>query len=1328
MGCTECGSHPQIAVEQVQNGGDLQEDTLPAVTIAPPPSQEDHMKESPSALTSPPLTTNQVETIPVEAAALAQQDSCSDELPLQITPSITPSPSPEEQQQQQEEAPLNWNFDDPESLQEHISGGSDPFVQLHEQAPERSASFPSVPTLAHAEPDEESLMTMMASEVATDSRGLFDSPTVEQGGFFGAEGVANDEDDFFAKVAQQETSLMPPMGTSNPDAFGLQRQDTTQQRYEEGLPLVRDAELIVDSKKEIDFFGSEPDSPSYEEAIFAGMDQVAAEPVFVGLQRKSTEQFITGHHHHFGGDATATMPTGISQALGVADEEVAVAGEEVAVVEEQAMTPVEEPTCAAEEQAAKSVVAPEEHTAFTAKPVTETKQTSAETLFEGPIGAGREDFFSQLDQSEQPAEPHIDEPPKDDVAAKWQAALADDEFLDDEDEGFLPSDDEGFLPNEPLVSPQAPAEQVSTLSQYMPAPQQQPQPQWPGQQPASNSYTPQHSAYLVGPTQTLRHTQSAYFAPPAPAAYGGVRPPAQPEVKPQSFVNKNEGYQSPYDLPMDIASTLKHKQSNPTHVHNTMGLGGPPVRSSSVGAMLQPPVTSLASPLGPPKPNIVAPQKQQFFEELPVSLPKVRAVSAQGRRAPNMGGLHAAQAPMSPYNPRQQVPFAQAPRQSPQMSLQPNQYPPAPPQMPSLPSTGTIAYAPPPAPAATVNRYSPAVPKGQVYTAPPLNPASVITQSGGYTLAHTPVKAPGYTPTPAANPTLPPAQGQSMAPPPVASKYAPRSSGPPQSARPAYAPPPAAHPQPQAGYTPSSASLPISHSPVLTSAQYSPEAQPRRHLAEHHSLHSIKPGTGTGPPALMEAPKEEEEGNVTKGTPSDPTLPHAQNRFSPPPPRNTSTPPPSGGVVSPPMSAAQRQFPPQKQSQPASPESFQPPPRAQTSSPGLHYGRPRAAQKARDPYERPSSALAHSMVPDDYASHDNQPKQQPVHTRKEPMLVNFMPPNDYTAEDPLSRWQGAPVFTWGLGGTVTTMFPIRTTRFASRLPSAAIKCSPGGVKVRPLKNLISLSETINSFPGPVWTGTKSMNKAKKKEVITYMDSRIEGFDRTLMDIYDPTERRAAEEKCMLWKIVRIMIEHDGHIEGTPEIDATVRGVLTPDIAQSIDGGENIGFVPMTGIPTMRPANAETVDSEALREFRKKLLTGDREGAVWFAADKRLWAHALLISGTVGKDLWKRVVEEFVKNEVKTLGEGSETLAVLYATLAGNWEESVNELVPLSARSGVPMLSSSHEQEQCIEDRLGKWKESLALILSNRSPGDQASVLALGRLLASYNWTAAAHIW
>ncbi|TGZ83389.1 hypothetical protein EX30DRAFT_347640 [Ascodesmis nigricans] len=297
-----------------------------------------------------------------------------------------------------------------------------------------------------------------------------------------------------------------------------------------------------------------------------------------------------------------------------------------------------------------------------------------------------------------------------------------------------------------------------------------------------------------------------------------------------------------------------------------------------------------------------------------------------------------------------------------------------------------------------------------------------------------------------------------------------------------------------------------------------------------------------------------------------------------------------------------------------------------------------------------------------------------------------------------------------------------------RAPSAAAnRGATMEVDNRPIGEFSPVSEEAMKFPGPMWTGSKGANKTKKKEALTYIDSRVEAMENSTMDVYNPADRRGLEEKILLWKVVRVMVEHDGVAEGTPEIQAQVRKILVPDALQNLEGDGASGFVSMTGMISSKPAVGDPVDPIAVATFRQKLLTGDREAAVWFAADKRLWAHAFLIAGTVGPDLWKKVVQEFVKSEVKSLGPGSESLAVLYDTLSGNWEESVDELVPPSARLGVPMLTAQTEREQSLEERLGKWKETLALILSNRSPGDQASLLALGRLLAGYGWTSAAHV-
>jgi hypothetical protein len=1289
----------------------LHTDLHPVGSAAPSHEDESHTTPAPAKKPEPtdrePVVQDVDVTLVAESSAAAHDILASSFHAPELTPVTTPSPQPEHKKQSEEEetgATVNWSFDDPEALHKHVSDGhgASPFAQLRRQAPERSASFPSVPPLenkGHKQDGyEQSLLNMMVNEVATGEgeRGPFDSPA-EQDLFGGVQAGedAQDGEDFFNKVGLQDGIPTQTMGGVDSNS-GLQRQDTADQRFEEGMPLVQhDEELVVESKKAMDFFGSEPNSPPDD--LFGGVDQIVEERFpFGSIQRKSTEQALSGPTNAFYSGQGAT-----SSKSNVAN---------------QVITEIE-----------------------AGKP-------APNVVFSEPTPVDEGNFFSQLREQPQPSEPQLAamepaaQPPREDeVAAKWQAALADDEFLDD-DEGFLPSDDEGFLPDdepESIQAATAPAGSViipqMQTAGYIPQQpqqsQQQQQQQWlaqPPQQPLSNSFTPQTGTFLGAPAQTLRHTQSAHFPAPTQTQPLHSAVPPQAEKTLESFVDKKEGYKSPYDLPMDIVTpSLKRRSSNlPRSQPLGTGFTTPPQRTGSIGSigsMLSPPAA--VPPQGPPKPKTTT--APQFFEDLPLAPPKLRSQSAMGRhpQVPQplvRAGSYGSQVPQvglssiqgfyaQPSSPAAPV-VGQGHLQSPQTTLpQPSRYSPVPQQMARQVSGSGTTYVPQPPTGAATTRYSPAVPQGRGYAPPPATGNAVLS--------------------PPATAAVP-AQTQVASPQNMAGKYAPKPAGPVQPMRPVSAtytqpptpisqqtPPQAQVPLQQRGYPTQQVMSATTMQPSIPARQYSPEGL-RRTSGEHHVLHSSRPGTAGGPAPHMEVPREEEEDSIVG---SHHVAPAGAHTSTSPPPRMTS----------PPVGAAQRQMSPGKyRSMSPGAEPFQPPPRAQTGSPGLNFGRPKITQKPRDPYERPASALAHSTRPDDYAVNSAPRSTVPngqFSPRKEPVQLNFMPPDDVSAQDVLQRWQGAPVFSWSLGGA-TTMFPIRTQRFSNEGQGLVFRCSPGEVKFRPLKDLLPLSENHQKFPGPMWTGNKSSNKTKKKETIAYMDSRIEGFEKTLMDIYDPAERRSAEEKCMLWKVVRIMVGHDGSIEGTPEIETAARRVLVPEIAQAMEGQETTGFVTMAGVSSIQPANAEVVDAGAVSEFRRKLLSGDREAAVWFAADKRLWAHSLLISSTVGKDLWKRVIEEFVKTEVKTLGQGSESLAMLYETLAGNWDESVDELVPPSARMGMPMLSTTQEPGQSLESRLCKWKESLALILSNRSPGDQASILALGRLLACYGWTAAAHIW
>ena len=100
-----------------------------------------------------------------------------------------------------------------------------------------------------------------------------------------------------------------------------------------------------------------------------------------------------------------------------------------------------------------------------------------------------------------------------------------------------------------------------------------------------------------------------------------------------------------------------------------------------------------------------------------------------------------------------------------------------------------------------------------------------------------------------------------------------------------------------------------------------------------------------------------------------------------------------------------------------------------------------------------------------------------------------------------------------------------------------------------------------------------------------------------------------------------------------------------------------------------------------------------------------------------------MVQEFVRKEVR-----DKALAALFQVFAGNMEESIDELVSMSARAGFQMINtgSSGPQQDALAG-LEKWRETLLLVLNNRSPGDTQALAAIGRVLASYGRFEAAHI-
>ncbi|KIX98027.1 uncharacterized protein Z520_06106 [Fonsecaea multimorphosa CBS 102226] len=895
---------------------------------------------------------------------------------------------------------------------------------------------------------------------------------------------------------------------------------------------------------------------------------------------------------------------------------------------------------------------------------------SAETSFFDELAAGT---ASKAD-NKMPVIPE-------DVDAMWAEALGDEEFLVEDADDLLPDSEPGS-PSSFIASLQD-SSTVPNIPPTEPAPntvlQRQVQPR---RESSVNSYAPHQPStsdmLQLSPTTRTTHNNVGLSRPEL-APMGSFQAQLQQEAQSQnvkSFVDQaKDGYKSPYDLPLELSKSRKRAHV-PQPVQTTRSVAPPPRSSSLSEKPLQSPFLPNVPPMSgsgvmpPPAPSPAMPPRSvsafassrpeaptsgsssSFFEELPLAS-KPRHT---GRHTPQ----HTMVAPPPPL-PAQSPPVAPPPPQQHTSLPGPpdpySQYQLRPPER--LDPYANVPLQPPPVPAATTARYSPAP----------------VTS----TLGPRPGPSPRYSPAPppqtatapaaryAAQPTPPPAPSQSAAAMPNK--------------------PPSQHPH--AG----PAILPF---------------QPRTSspLAYHKS--SVDENVNGVPLSVMQT--------------SPPPAPATQLS----PPGTTAsypiTSPDRDGLVDSSQASATRQ---------PTGEQLLPPRRSQTQSPSKQRPQGAFPVHSSDIINRPASAYGQPPPRRTIAPMEQHvPSARPsVRARGLAPETEFVRPQDDTQFDPLERWKGAPLFRFGFGGTVVSTFPKLVPRYATGAVRPQIKPTAGAVSIQTVKDVLPLAELWNQFPGPL------RSKSKKKDVLSWMTNYISGMETDTPNIVHapshdgPSSRH--HEKVLLWKVVRALVEHDGSLDG-PALKA-INLLLSPEV-HNVDLSSPIQYregEPASGIYRPPGANVrpDSVDPMAVETLRKRLLGGDREAAVFHAMDNRLWSHALIISSTMDRSVWSQVVREFVRQEVKTTGENTESLSALYEIFGGNLEESIDELVPPSARAGLQMVSKvdAGGPAKNALDGLNRWKETLSLVLNNRCQGDHQALAVLGKLLEDYNRIEAAHI-
>ena len=882
-----------------------------------------------------------------------------------------------------------------------------------------------------------------------------------------------------------------------------------------------------------------------------------------------------------------------------------------------------------------------------------------------------------------------------DVEDSWKAILDDDEFLVDDPDDLLPDSQPGspssFLAALQEEGVETDAATDSPQAAAMGAVQQSPPPVRRLQrQSSSNPYAPhQPSTSELAQLSPTTHSNVGFprpgFGPMNSFQAHLQQRPNMPRA--ESFADQAKGgYKSPYDLPMEL-SKPKKRPAMPQLPPSNKSMPPPPRSSSIPDKQLQSPFSPSAPGFPaaantPSQPSAPIPQQRNeiaavppansakqksgsstFFEELPIAT-KPKAGSGHGRFTPQQPQ----QMPPPQLLP-QSPPKTRVPQPQPSPPRQPDPYTQfqlRPPERIDPFTNMPIQSSGPQAPAAQSARYSPAPPA--TLTGPRPGPS------------------PRYSPAP-------PSQ-QSNAP--AASRYA---------SQPVAAPPPQQPQQPpglnrtisQPPPTLPTAMPPLPFQPRTSS----PLAFQRNSIdasIPEDSATAIPPRPGLGPPQYSSA-------------------------------RITSPPTSIGGPA--PAQQAKHYAPPPDAVAPVG--TIAGPRRSQTQSPSKQKARPSIAMPNSDFFTRPASAHGQMSPTRAYSQMDSiLPPRTNVQARGLVSELDFVQPTDGTQNDPLQRWRGSPIFRFGLGGSVVSTFPKHIPRYSAGAVRPQLKSVGGEVNLRAGKDVIPLPEHLSSFPGPL------RGKSKKRDVLAWLAAYVTKIEADASFVLPsqglPDSRKRHQEKILLWKIVTSLVEHEGVLGGNADALKSINQILTPEIYhldESTATQYRDDMISPQG--TYRPRGAslkmESVDPMAMEAIRKHLLRGARQEAVWFAVDKRLWSHAILIASTLSRDVWGQVVQEFVKHEVRPAGENTEALSALYAIFGGNLDESIDQLVPPSARAGLQMVSKIEHggPTKNALDGLDKWKETLSLVLNNRSPSDQGALFALGRLLQDYGRVEAAHI-
>ena len=326
--------------------------------------------------------------------------------------------------------------------------------------------------------------------------------------------------------------------------------------------------------------------------------------------------------------------------------------------------------------------------------------------------------------------------------------------------------------------------------------------------------------------------------------------------------------------------------------------------------------------------------------------------------------------------------------------------------------------------------------------------------------------------------------------------------------------------------------------------------------------------------------------------------------------------------------------------------------------------------------------------------------------------------------DPIVMHQNlSPIVSFGFGGKMIVMFP----KDLSGTSYGGNTIGPNSIHIKSISSVIypNVIEACKEQEGPILGQKKS-----KKQILDMLAKKINKAKSKDSHYNSYTSLNATDsEEVLILKIIQLYIENDGVLYGQnskPEAIQSLRNLLMNNDSTSVSTTHSI-------------INGPSVNSSEIENIKNCLLQGDRPGACKIAVNNKLWAHALIIASYINKETYKDVVSSFIKSELQGENESQrssfQSIKVLYSLFAGMGKDAIIETPstsiipnqPISSVIPTTTVAPSATSTTNTSDVIGKWKEILSMILSNRTPNDVTAIVSLGDTLLNSGKLFAAHL-